>query len=120
MLPLSTVNGAAGGGSRRYCPRPQNRSRACLRLGLLSIVAEAAHSQLQIINTSSPYDISQFDCCLGAGSMVGIRSTCTARWLVLHLDGTAANGGCPWQDRKSTRLNSSHVAISYAVFCLKK
>src|SRR5690625_6600605 len=29
----------------------------------------------------------------------------------------------PWQsmgDRKSTRLNSSHVAISYAVFCLKK
>src|SRR5690625_4463157 len=25
-----------------------------------------------------------------------------------------------YQDRKSTRLNSSHVAISYAVFCLKK
>src|SRR5690625_7059830 len=28
---------------------------------------------------------------------------------------------CPWSlDRKSTRLNSSHVAISYAVFCLKQ
>src|SRR5439155_10475649 len=27
---------------------------------------------------------------------------------------------CGWLDRKSTRLNSSHVAISYAVFCLKK
>src|SRR3712207_6941007 len=27
----------------------------------------------------------------------------------------------PWeQDRKSTRLNSSHANISYAVFCLKK
>src|SRR5207249_6162352 len=26
--------------------------------------------------------------------------------------------GC--EDRKSTRLNSSHVSISYAVFCLKK
>src|SRR5207249_11017460 len=25
-----------------------------------------------------------------------------------------------YQDRKSTRLNSSHVSISYAVFCLKK
>src|SRR5690554_7354781 len=25
-----------------------------------------------------------------------------------------------WRDRKSTRLNSSHVRISYAVFCLKK
>src|SRR5437773_7655159 len=26
----------------------------------------------------------------------------------------------PGQDRKSTRLNSSHITISYAVFCLKK
>src|SRR5439155_22702920 len=46
----------------------------------------------------------------------------------------ARGGGGPWRlrplavpdperahvDRKSTRLNSSHVAISYAVFCLKK
>src|SRR5690625_5944539 len=32
----------------------------------------------------------------------------------LRLDGVLR------QDRKSTRLNSSHVAISYAVFCLKK
>src|SRR5256886_10252536 len=31
-------------------------------------------------------------------------------------------GGCPGSpaDRKSTRLNSSHSQISYAVFCLKK
>src|SRR5438067_10392228 len=27
---------------------------------------------------------------------------------------------CLIRDRKSTRLNSSHVSISYAVFCLKK
>src|SRR5256885_6875521 len=33
--------------------------------------------------------------------------------------GTAAAGG-RWPDRKSTRLNSSHLVISYAVFCLKK
>src|SRR5699024_11752541 len=32
-------------------------------------------------------------------------------------DGTQAGAA---QDRKSTRLNSSHVSISYAVFCLKK
>src|SRR5690625_6376049 len=34
----------------------------------------------------------------------------------------ADNGGSSGRirDRKSTRLNSSHVAISYAVFCLKK
>src|SRR5574340_1612625 len=30
-------------------------------------------------------------------------------------------GSClNWRDRKSTRLNSSHQKISYAVFCLKK
>src|SRR3712207_9118495 len=28
--------------------------------------------------------------------------------------------GCQRRDRKSTRLNSSHANISYAVFCLKK
>src|SRR2546430_7803973 len=28
--------------------------------------------------------------------------------------------GAQWKDRKSTRLNSSHSQISYAVFCLKK
>src|SRR5476649_1001214 len=40
---------------------------------------------------------------------------------------TRANGRCldasiaaSKQDRKSTRLNSSHTVISYAVFCLKK
>src|SRR5690606_41225218 len=30
------------------------------------------------------------------------------------------NGKWTFRDRKSTRLNSSHVKISYAVFCLKK
>src|SRR5438034_2819390 len=29
-------------------------------------------------------------------------------------------GSAPRRDRKSTRLNSSHTVISYAVFCLKK
>src|SRR5690554_7649906 len=31
-----------------------------------------------------------------------------------------ADGRASFPDRKSTRLNSSHVRISYAVFCLKK
>src|SRR5258708_19337223 len=36
-------------------------------------------------------------------------------------DGSARPDGCgPARDRKSTRLNSSHQIISYAVFCLKK
>src|SRR5437667_3617873 len=32
----------------------------------------------------------------------------------------AAQAALARQDRKSTRLNSSHITISYAVFCLKK
>src|SRR5207253_11344967 len=37
-----------------------------------------------------------------------------------HRGGVAQTAGDHGGDRKSTRLNSSHVAISYAVFCLKK
>src|SRR5439155_26056773 len=37
-----------------------------------------------------------------------------------HDHGAETDGGRCRRDRKSTRLNSSHVAISYAVFCLKK
>src|SRR5439155_3638620 len=38
----------------------------------------------------------------------------------LQVRHTPIHAGRTWRDRKSTRLNSSHVAISYAVFCLKK
>src|SRR5256885_1196391 len=37
-----------------------------------------------------------------------------------HLLRIAREHGCDGIDRKSTRLNSSHLVISYAVFCLKK
>src|SRR5256885_7830748 len=33
---------------------------------------------------------------------------------------SSSKGRAPGPDRKSTRLNSSHLEISYAVFCLKK
>src|SRR5690348_17507589 len=35
-------------------------------------------------------------------------------------DTNVQNLSLDWEDRKSTRLNSSHPSISYAVFCLKK
>src|ERR1039457_7318418 len=41
------------------------------------------------------------------------------RHLITSL-GTCFNRGISMTDRKSTRLNSSHLVISYAVFCLKK
>src|SRR5438067_5913408 len=37
-----------------------------------------------------------------------------------HMLELKGNVGIGHVDRKSTRLNSSHVSISYAVFCLKK
>src|SRR5207245_11385708 len=47
---------------------------------------------------------------------------------VQQLNAPGIEGACAWfrgimntfEDRKSTRLNSSHGSISYAVFCLKK
>src|SRR5258707_3861814 len=52
------------------------------------------------------------------------RSTLTAwrAWqgCAKHLIGCASLALAVPRDRKSTRLNSSHANISYAVFCLKK
>src|SRR5256885_7008442 len=44
-------------------------------------------------------------------------SGCDLRSMVLRSSGATHS---PAPDRKSTRLNSSHLVISYAVFCLKK
>src|SRR5256886_5485144 len=41
----------------------------------------------------------------------------SSRWDCITMRDFAARDG---EDRKSTRLNSSHSQISYAVFCLKK
>src|SRR5256885_8264336 len=43
-----------------------------------------------------------------------------ARPLVTHFGAQRLEGFAIGLDRKSTRLNSSHLVISYAVFCLKK
>src|SRR3989442_10426174 len=50
---------------------------------------------------------------------VGRSQITSGYWRAFYLpiDCTTLAGGT---DRKSTRLNSSHVRISYAVFCLKK
>src|SRR2546422_6359900 len=53
-------------------------------------------------------------------SMLRVLDAATGRPLAAH----RVNGGVDYdwlgEDRKSTRLNSSHGYISYAVFCLKK
>src|SRR5256885_9498125 len=48
-----------------------------------------------------------------------VRAKDRARSTALRHD-RRPQGLVPAEDRKSTRLNSSHLVISYAVFCLKK
>src|SRR5699024_12216464 len=57
------------------------------------------------------------------GRLIAYRDTQQHRLGSTNFDELPVNRPiCPFhnKDRKSTRLNSSHVSISYAVFCLKK
>src|SRR2546430_12293463 len=50
----------------------------------------------------------------------GFRDLHRAQLVSLERNGTPTSRNTWRRDRKSTRLNSSHSQISYAVFCLKK
>src|SRR2546426_8324645 len=54
------------------------------------------------------------------GVALGILTQLAAIGLILLMLGAIQKKIFVWKDRKSTRLNSSHLVISYAVFCLKK
>src|SRR5690625_6637167 len=72
--------------------------------------------------------LQQYSCHLVSGAMstAAVLSNLATGIVVclFSLFFLLSSGGAIWRwlvgDRKSTRLNSSHVAISYAVFCLKK
>src|SRR5438034_2428230 len=51
-----------------------------------------------------------------------VQAGIKAEWLLNYRGGSflLPDGEAIRRDRKSTRLNSSHTVISYAVFCLKK
>src|SRR5260221_8963078 len=55
-----------------------------------------------------------------AGRSTGQRMSRATSSITLAGSSTAASEGSASTDRKSTRLNSSHTVISYAVFCFKK
>src|SRR5207302_10095300 len=71
---------------------------------------------------------SCFGNCKGVSTLKPLlSSTFAIRWRLFESSfgrpvpyPTGYGTGRPKLDRKSTRLNSSHVKISYAVFCLKK
>src|SRR5690242_20990384 len=53
-------------------------------------------------------------------AMVGVAALVPQAMDALAVGRARARDRIHRQDRKSTRLNSSHMSISYAVFCLKK
>src|SRR5256885_17229059 len=67
--------------------------------------------------TTEIYTLSLHDAlpiCRARAARAHGRSACSRR------AAPPASRRAPGADRKSTRLNSSHLVISYAVFCLKK
>src|SRR5690606_40232726 len=82
------------------CPRRSRLARALGRRAPVAVAHERSQHRLRLHEEGPPHTGDPGD-------------EVTARALAVRLVVVAS-------DRKSTRLNSSHVKISYAVFCLKK
>src|SRR5439155_24419582 len=92
----------------------------------LSSIYSLSYSFLFFFNDPPPteiYTLSLHDALPICSTWPWRRASCSTRSCVgtdiVLVAGAVLLGLCVG-DRKSTRLNSSHVAISYAVFCLKK
>src|SRR5690606_39622573 len=84
----------------------QSLSRTSLNSSAFRIICSStSSSESSSSSSSSSLDVVPFS---SIGSFE--RNGSTSQWM----------GVIAHSDRKSTRLNSSHVKISYAVFCLKK
>src|SRR5690606_39976867 len=87
---------------------PTRRSSDLIHPGVESFIA--AHDHRKPVVTKFVIGDTPKIACFGGGTTKGDRR-------VFHATHIRSNIN---RDRKSTRLNSSHVKISYAVFCLKK
>src|SRR5699024_11463483 len=75
----------------------------------LEIFLEAVFGETTVLSVTALSVVVSFE--------VGVFEDTTVGSVILVVDAVNA---VEVVDRKSTRLNSSHVSISYAVFCLKK
>src|SRR5438067_7004071 len=87
-----------GGSSKRFCTCVANQPMA--RPTQIPPAATRRNSKLACVSENAP-----------------VMTAATAKRKEIK---EVASTGAFSLDRKSTRLNSSHVSISYAVFCLKK
>src|SRR5947209_16511000 len=96
-------------------------------IAVFFVYSSGAHPALHSFPTRRSSDLSvlaEDEADLGAAVLdLGAGTTTIAVFAegrFVHADGFAVGGLHVTIDRKSTRLNSSHANISYAVFCLKK
>src|SRR2546426_3047844 len=107
-----------------WCDRPGWLSDQCANLGLRSSgMAPSLHAMAHGLSLPSDNRKKLGD--LGAFGQEGVSTALGCRFAIgfpiddgHHDDLGLRHVGL--EDRKSTRLNSSHLVISYAVFCLKK
>src|SRR5437879_7241343 len=108
MLASTTVSQLLAGWARLYGHTPVSATVTYLHLvGILmggGVAVAADRASLRLSPETLPDWRTELD-----------RLAAVHRWVVGGLALIFASG-----DRKSTRLNSSHRCISYAVFCLKK
>src|SRR5699024_12122225 len=87
---------------------------------MIEIIAHRGYSGKYPENTMTAFKAAEKS--LADGIEMDVRFTKDKQLVVIHDEtvNRTTDGKGLVSDRKSTRLNSSHVSISYAVFCLKK
>src|SRR5438034_5520348 len=101
---LSQVAGAGFQGVEIFCARSHFEYTGKQEIRAMASALEAHHLQLVSLHAPNRRDLSAMRESGAPLSRMALRSRRLGAW----------------RDRKSTRLNSSHTVISYAVFCLKK
>src|SRR5438034_7935193 len=93
----------------------------------LLLLVGAVRAAAQLCAGNSNFSLSHFHSAVDVDiDKLAHRYTAEFRYRYRHFFGGLEYGLKSWEitslngDRKSTRLNSSHTVISYAVFCLKK
>src|SRR5207247_6398230 len=114
--------------SARAGPGARRRRRLLTGAGSLGLTAAAVAvlaGGTLAANSATPIKIGILSTCQGPFAPFYPETTAGARTALIQLTGAKPAGTGATspikgaQDRKSTRLNSSHEWISYAVFCLK-
>src|SRR5205807_1627144 len=114
------------------CPERREPLVACWSAGLLPTAVSAGHFLLLVVPVPAlvvpvPAPIASLAAarlhflCVAVHSLGGQHATAAeAARSCVSTRAESPRTSDPISDRKSTRLNSSHLVISYAVFCLKK